>query len=916
MAEAERRPGKTPLRKQPEIEEVEEGGQSQSQSQNAADACVSSNNNMVDTRANSNNGEEEDQEASAEHVPRSLPLTTNGARASSDHSEAPLGLNFTMHSAELPSSPEMDMLRKDRTLKMNPSFSSKAKPLMRGKAIDDSSSVPTPEVKVITTPAPDNDDNTFEFTTPLPLLGQDGSMHRSVLQKNGSLSSDAGTSNCSLSRESSMEKISNIYKDSSGVDLEEFIKKTLVKSKKDKQMLLNLEKDFKIFVESQDQHYQLAEMCSYDRMICHRVAAFYGMDHNIDKSGKCVIVSKTKFTRIPTFSCEEYIRTAEPDDNGSEKKQMRLLKKPASMEERSRGGDKAQFSSHRTKSLEERQRHYDEKRKIIFGASSEEAQGCTVIDHVPVSSGAPCKRLSSRDWSSTDSSGYVSEDGSRLRRSMMAKSNSYGGKPTVHLSPNTRTCSLSKADSITSGSYESAPVQTKQASPDNSQSPISGSGRSSADVNSPSQGHMGCGTAGPPYTVLVATDINTIPPGSMVVNPHTLQPHTNADGTPYRYNPNDPNGLPPWLAASGGAMGGSGATTTSTPHLSHHPHPHPHQHQPATSHISYNTNHAPSSVLQPLQYSLSGQSTDLVSRFSAMEVAGPAMDASMDGQQMMALGPAPHHHQPQQQMAQPQPHLQQQQQQQQPGQLPMMVSASMQPAQQFLSSFPAGTAQGQGFYAGPQVQFVQVDAQGQCLPMTGPTTGSVQSGMVSYGQPHVIQTASALQPTAMLDQSGLAATGALYGQNVFTGTVTDNPSNGYCVPYSVVYQGTAHYPAPPSGSVAMATPASHYASPFNNGPPAAVVVPADICAHGGQPAGAPSHPSHWPACGLPAGRDRVGSRAVIPSPATARDVLHHHPAPPLRRSSPGSAHDAGVRARASGRDDGRWRRGWGCSSQW
>ncbi|XP_076456005.1 uncharacterized protein LOC143290449 isoform X6 [Babylonia areolata] len=822
MAEAERRPGKTPLRKQPEIEEVEEGGQSQSQSQNAADACVSSNNNMVDTRANSNNGEEEDQEASAEHVPRSLPLTTNGARASSDHSEAPLGLNFTMHSAELPSSPEMDMLRKDRTLKMNPSFSSKAKPLMRGKAIDDSSSVPTPEVKVITTPAPDNDDNTFEFTTPLPLLGQDGSMHRSVLQKNGSLSSDAGTSNCSLSRESSMEKISNIYKDSSGVDLEEFIKKTLVKSKKDKQMLLNLEKDFKIFVESQDQHYQLAEMCSYDRMICHRVAAFYGMDHNIDKSGKCVIVSKTKFTRIPTFSCEEYIRTAEPDDNGSEKKQMRLLKKPASMEERSRGGDKAQFSSHRTKSLEERQRHYDEKRKIIFGASSEEAQGCTVIDHVPVSSGAPCKRLSSRDWSSTDSSGYVSEDGSRLRRSMMAKSNSYG-----------------------------------------------------------------------------------------------VQPHTNADGTPYRYNPNDPNGLPPWLAASGGAMGGSGATTTSTPHLSHHPHPHPHQHQPATSHISYNTNHAPSSVLQPLQYSLSGQqSTDLVSRFSAMEVAGPAMDASMDGQQMMALGPAPHHHQPQQQMAQPQPHLQQQQQQQQPGQLPMMVSASMQPAQQFLSSFPAGTAQGQGFYAGPQVQFVQVDAQGQCLPMTGPTTGSVQSGMVSYGQPHVIQTASALQPTAMLDQSGLAATGALYGQNVFTGTVTDNPSNGYCVPYSVVYQGTAHYPAPPSGSVAMATPASHYASPFNNGPPAAVVVPADICAHGGQPAGAPSHPSHWPACGLPAGRDRVGSRAVIPSPATARDVLHHHPAPPLRRSSPGSAHDAGVRARASGRDDGRWRRGWGCSSQW
>ena len=49
--------------------------------------------------------------------------------------------------------------------------------------------------------------------------------------------------------ESSIEK--NFYKDSSGCDLEEFIKKTLVKSKKDKQMLLSLERDFKIFVDSQ-----------------------------------------------------------------------------------------------------------------------------------------------------------------------------------------------------------------------------------------------------------------------------------------------------------------------------------------------------------------------------------------------------------------------------------------------------------------------------------------------------------------------------------------------------------------------------------------------------------------------------------------------------------------------------------------
>lgn len=53
-------------------------------------------------------------------------------------------------------------------------FSSKAKPLVRGTAICDDS-VPTsvlPEVKVITTPAPDSDDSPCEYNSQPPLLGQ------------------------------------------------------------------------------------------------------------------------------------------------------------------------------------------------------------------------------------------------------------------------------------------------------------------------------------------------------------------------------------------------------------------------------------------------------------------------------------------------------------------------------------------------------------------------------------------------------------------------------------------------------------------------------------------------------------------------------------------------------------------------
>ena len=40
------------------------------------------------------------------------------------------------------------------------------------------------------------------------------------------------------------------------------------------------------------------QMTSYHRMLVHRVAAFFGLDHNVDQSGKCVIVNRTSNTRL------------------------------------------------------------------------------------------------------------------------------------------------------------------------------------------------------------------------------------------------------------------------------------------------------------------------------------------------------------------------------------------------------------------------------------------------------------------------------------------------------------------------------------------------------------------------------------------------------------------------------------------
>lgn len=40
-------------------------------------------------------------------------------------------------------------------------------------------------------------------------------------------------------------------------------------------------------------------MSSYNRMLIHRVAAWFGMEHNVDSTVQCVIVNTAKTTRLP-----------------------------------------------------------------------------------------------------------------------------------------------------------------------------------------------------------------------------------------------------------------------------------------------------------------------------------------------------------------------------------------------------------------------------------------------------------------------------------------------------------------------------------------------------------------------------------------------------------------------------------------
>ncbi|CAJ0597969.1 unnamed protein product [Cylicocyclus nassatus] len=103
----------------------------------------------------------------------------------------------------------------------------------------------------------------------------------------------------SLSRESSY---TDYTADLTEVELRAFIAATLHKNARDRAMILELEQLFTDFVnEFGEQSLKLPPVSSYNRMLIHRVAVLFGLDHNVDNSGKCVVVSKTSKTKTPDF---------------------------------------------------------------------------------------------------------------------------------------------------------------------------------------------------------------------------------------------------------------------------------------------------------------------------------------------------------------------------------------------------------------------------------------------------------------------------------------------------------------------------------------------------------------------------------------------------------------------------------------
>lgn len=229
-----------------------------------------------------------------------------------------------------------------------------------------------------------------------------------------------------LSRDSSQE-----YTDSTGIDLHEFLVNTLKKNPRDRMMLLKLEQEILEFIsDNNNQFKKFPQMTSYHRMLLHRVAAYFGMDHNVDQTGKAVIINKTSNTRIPEQRFSEHIK----DEKNVDFPQRFILKRDDASMDRDDNQIRIPLQDgRRSKSIEEREEEYQRVRERIF--ARETAQNGYLNDcrgnrdglnrasgSRQSSTESELKSLEPRPWSSTDSDSSI-----RNLRPPVTKASSFSG---------------------------------------------------------------------------------------------------------------------------------------------------------------------------------------------------------------------------------------------------------------------------------------------------------------------------------------------------------------------------------------------------------------------------------------------------------------------------------------------------------
>ncbi|XP_064216240.1 cAMP-regulated phosphoprotein 21 isoform X9 [Aotus nancymaae] len=336
-----------------------------------------------------------------------------------------------------------------------------------------------------------------------------------------------------LSKDCSQE-----YTDSTGIDLHEFLINTLKNNSRDRMILLKMEQEIIDFIADNNNHYKkFPQMSSYQRMLVHRVAAYFGLDHNVDQTGKSVIVNKTSSTRIPEQRFCEHLK----DEKGEESQKRFILKRDNSSIDKE---DNQSVCSQESLFVENRPLEDSnicnetyKKRQLFRG--NRDGSGRTSGSRQSSSENELKWSDHQRAWSSTDS-----DSSNRNLKPAMTKTASFGGITVLTRGDSTSstrsTGKLSKAGSSESSSSAGSSGSLSRTHPPLQSTPL---------VSGVAAGSPGCvpypengigGQVAPSSTsyILLPLEAATgIPPGSILLNPHTGQPFVNPDGTPAIYNP-------------------------------------------------------------------------------------------------------------------------------------------------------------------------------------------------------------------------------------------------------------------------------------------------------------------------------------------------------------------------------------------
>ncbi|XP_072198411.1 R3H domain-containing protein 1 isoform X8 [Excalfactoria chinensis] len=422
-----------------------------------------------------------------------------------------------------------------------------------------------------------------------------------------------------LSRDSSQE-----YTDSTGIDLHEFLVNTLKNNPRDRMMLLKLEQEILDFIGNNEApRKKFPPMTSYHRMLLHRVAAYFGLEHNVDQSGKSVIVNKTSNTRIPDQKFCEHIKDEKSDDF----QKRYILKRDNSSLDKDDNQMRIRLKDdRRSKSIEEREEEYQRARERIFAQDSlcsqenyftdkriqeeetnstqqrrqifrvnKETSGRSANSHQS-STENELKYCEPRPWSSTDSDSSI-----RSLKPAVTKASSFSGisvltrgdssgssKSTGRLSETGSESSSSVGSSTGSLSHTQQPLPVPALSQPSHGTPAVYPAVSTSNSLSFDGGINGQVAPTSSSFFLLPLEATGIPPGSILINPQTGQPFLNPDGTPVVYNPPMPQ-QPVRTQVPGPAQ--------------QSPLPPPPQQQPASNHILSQPIRPLQPSSQPVQYS-------------------------------------------------------------------------------------------------------------------------------------------------------------------------------------------------------------------------------------------------------------------------------------------------------------------------